>query len=218
MYYYRINESIALKAIGAFPQSQTANHFVHVNSPNHLRNKQIPLKLEVESVSIPQPILMKKAKRTDLISVVSISLKLVMSNRLKTILEANIGKNDWVQFLPMTIVDKEEIVDYWLMSVYQYSPENINFQQSEIWLKKSVTPIKQLFINTVEEFLTLNQEIKYPESLSINKLVFHTEINTHFFALSRVSGGVGFYVSEKLKQEIEMAGCTGLSFEKVECV
>lgn len=218
MNYYRIKESIALKEIGAFPQSQTANHFVHVNSPNHLQNKQIPSKLEVESVSIPQPILMKKAKRTDLISVVSISLKLVMSNKLKKILEASIGSNDWVQFLPMTLVDKEEIIDYWLMSVYKYDMQNVNFKQSDIWLEGLVSPIKQVFIETVEDYFILKQGIKYPESLSINKLVLHSRIDTHFFSLSIVSGGVGYYISEKLKEEIEMAGCTGISFEKVECV
>ena len=34
--------------------------------------------------------------------------------------------------------------------------------------------------------------------------------------LKYVNGGIGYYVSEKLKQEIEDAGCTGIEFQPVE--
>jgi hypothetical protein len=30
------------------------------------------------------------------------------------------------------------------------------------------------------------------------------------------NGGIGYYISEKLKNEIEEAGCTGIEFEPVE--
>jgi len=46
--------------------------------------------------------------------------------------------------------------------------------------------------------------------------LYESIITEDFFALRYVSGGAGYYVSEKLKKEIETAGCTGIEFQPSE--
>ena len=41
-------------------------------------------------------------------------------------------------------------------------------------------------------------------------------IEQDLILLIKVYGGISYYVSEKLKAEIEEAGCTGIEFEPVE--
>jgi hypothetical protein len=59
--------------------------------------------------------------------------------------------------------------------------------------------------------------IGYPNfrPLFLKKLAIKRDTSIEFFALSGVSGGIGFYVSERLKEVIEKAGCTGIVFKEL---
>ena len=54
------------------------------------------------------------------------------------------------------------------------------------------------------------------EITSVNNIYLNDNINEDFFMLRYVEGGVKYIVSEKLKKEIEDAGCTGIEFQPVE--
>ena len=51
------------------------------------------------------------------------------------------------------------------------------------------------------------------EVVTINSIFLNERVNEDFFLLKN---GVKYIVSEKLKQEIEDAGCTGIEFQPVE--
>ena len=53
-------------------------------------------------------------------------------------------------------------------------------------------------------------------NLFIDKVVFNSRIDYSFCSIERVAAGVGYFVSEKLKEEIELAGCTGIEFHPIE--
>ena len=48
--------------------------------------------------------------------------------------------------------------------------------------------------------------------------MFKKIINENVCTIERVRGGAGYFVSEKLKAEIESAGCTGIEFQPIEQV
>ena len=50
----------------------------------------------------------------------------------------------------------------------------------------------------------------------ITRIVLNNTIDHDFFVLRHVEGGVQYIVSEKLKNEIEDAGRTGIEFQPVE--
>ena len=44
----------------------------------------------------------------------------------------------------------------------------------------------------------------------------NSDFKEDFFVLNYIDGGIKYLVSEKLKQEIEEAGCTGIEFQPSE--
>ena len=52
--------------------------------------------------------------------------------------------------------------------------------------------------------------------LSVKKVALKEDIDVDFFPLRSVEyGGIGYYVSERLKNAIEKAGCTGMRFFEI---
>jgi hypothetical protein len=211
MKYYRIEESTDLKIIGAYPQAQKANHLVPVDNPLHLwKARKIGMKWD-NSISIPEPILTKKAKLTDLISSVATGGNLIISNKLKEILEK--VDNNCIQFMRVNVIYNENKTPYWLVNPFCFGFENVDFTNSEIWLEThGNTKISKVFINSIDEFEQVKTKHKLPERISIEKIELKKEIKNNFFILRHIATGSGYFISEKLKNEIEQAGCTGIRF------
>jgi hypothetical protein len=72
---------------------------------------------------------------------------------------------------------------------------------------------------TIKDYKDFKQneiKLEWPNNLFIEKVVFKSKVEQDFCTVERVSGGAGYFVSEKLKQEIESAGCTGIKFLPIE--
>ncbi|CAA7196976.1 imm11 family protein [Chryseobacterium potabilaquae] len=219
MKYYLITESQRKKDFGeSFPQSQKAIHYDR-DSPNHIENN-FGIKIEFKPI-ISCPIVNKKARITDLIGSVSNLGNLQISTKLKSVIEKYTGKG--IQYFRNTVLHNEqEYTDYWLLHPYQFDHEYIDFQNSMIKYKKKAddyktsrkTNIVFLSLNTLQEFEGYKEKArKKLETITIEKLFLKENvIKKDFFALRYVFGGM-FYVSEKLKKEIENQGCTGLEFQ-----
>lgn len=54
------------------------------------------------------------------------------------------------------------------------------------------------------------------ETVTINNIYLNENVNEDFFMLNYVESGVKYIASEKLKKEIEEAGCTGIEFQPIE--
>ncbi|RNA62124.1 hypothetical protein D1631_09370 [Chryseobacterium nematophagum] len=147
---------------------------------------------------------------------------LILSGKLKTILEKY--RKTGMQFFNINILKKDEIYnDYWLLNMYEFNQEFVNFNNSRIiYEKKDIdfnttysTKNIDLKVNDNKEFNIYIEKAKEKlEIITIEKLVLSEDvIIENFFALKYVTGGVGYYVSEKVKQEIEKERCTGLEFQ-----
>lgn len=213
--YYNITPSYDEKVTGIDDvQSSTAIYPVNIWDPIYIN--QWGHTLIPDYVVLPIPKIKTKAKLTDLMSVhfTGSSYRLTISSRLKEILEKNGHGN--IQFIPITIYYKKKYLsDYWLTNILSFDNENVvNYKHSLIFERNGENKI--ITINNFEDFRKKQNELIWPNNLFVEKLVLNKIIDEKACTIERVRGGAGYFVSEKLKQEIESAGCTGIEFLPIE--
>lgn len=217
--WYRVRESTDPKIIGPV-NSQTAFAQTPVDSRHpllskNIRNTYVP---DVSTVITMKPILEKKAILTDLISGSANgvgAVQLMISTRLKEILERYTDGN--IQYFPLTVLYQNvEINSYWLTNAYAFNPEWVDFEKSVVRLNnyEDSSKSRDIEIETLEQFNSLVDRLSWPEAVTIKELALHCP-EKDIFVLNRVTGGIGYYVSEKVKFEIEDKGCTGIDFDLV---
>ena len=221
MKYFFINNSLDNKIVGDYNQVISAIHNCDVWANPMFIDRIDFVKIDFEPIT-SYAILEKKAKLTDLVNACSIgfSLKLLMSNKLKVILEKkSINK---CQFFKSPVIYKNEKVnDYWILHPYLFNLNYIDFNKSDINVrirkKEGGTELIKTQVNTLEGFLNIVDFHKERmEIISINKIYLNESVNEDFFILRHVEGGIKYIVSEKLKKEIEDAGFTGIEFQPIE--
>jgi hypothetical protein len=213
--FYRIEPGLDEKVTGIDDvQASSAIYPVNIWDPIYIN--QWGHTLIPDYVVLPIPKIKTKAKLTDLMSVyfTGSSYRLTISSRLKAILEKNGHGN--IQFIPITIYYKKKYLsDYWLTNILSFDNENgVNYKHSLIFERNGENKI--ITINNFEDFRKKQNELIWPNNLFIEKLVFNKIIDEEVCTIERVRGGAGYFVSEKLKQEIELAGCTGIEFLPIE--
>jgi hypothetical protein len=152
-----------------------------------------------------------------------ISTKIVISGKLKSIFE--VYRKTGMQFFNINVLKKNEnFTDYWLLNFYEFNQEFIDFEKCKIIYRKKDDDFDITFsaknveikVKNIEEFNVYIEKAKEKlETITIEKLVLKN-VNESFFILKYVNGGIGYFVSKKLKQEIQDAGCTGIEFQPVE--
>ena len=209
MRFYKMEPKYGDEVGKTFPQSQDVISDLHYDSPNHLRNVwgKFP-----DDVYIPDSILNSKARFTDLISSSPISYP-ILSEKLKKIIEAN-GKTG-LEFHSTYVIQKQIKVKYWIMNGYEYDYRYINFEESLINVVGiGRVVLDQLHLKKKEGFEMAKESIKSPQSIWISKLVLKSGIKEALIIIDKSPGGK-FYFSEKLKNIIENAGCTGIKFKSL---
>lgn len=219
--YYWLKSSVDPNVTGNV-ELQTEDAILDVSMDHPLLSRNIMLKkIEDErSVITVKPILVKRAILTDLISGVANghgNAQPMISNKLKQLLEKE--NHPGIQFFPMTVIYKgTELSNYWLANPYSFDLNLINFEKSVFQLQ-DFENFKLNEVISIEDYVKFKKVIdtqKWPKALVIPRLVLRKSTQ-NLIVLRWVSGGIGYYFSEKLKYEIEEAGCTGIDFEPVEC-
>ncbi len=222
MLYNRINDSIETKVIGRrFPQVERVIIPTQWDAPEFIESYLF--KMAPSDVLLPTPVLYKSSKVTDLISssTVGLSHSLLISNRLKKLLEGN--KLYGIQFFSVKVHHKEKEYSYWILHPYDFYYKQMDFEKSFIGYYQGLTPKNLLKRIIPKNDLEFENEIKAydkncasanydAKNLQIGVLEFKESYSVDFFCIRLTLGGVGFFVSEKLKNEIENAGCTGMVF------
>lgn len=153
-----------------------------------------------------------------------ISLKYIFSSRLKDIIEEI--RITGIQFFQINVIHNlNKYNNYWILNMYQFNQEYIDLSNSIIIHEKksddfdtsyNVEEVNVKFNNLIEFNNYRQKVIKNEESIQIKKIGILKDVKEDFFALNFVEGGIGYYVSEKLKMTIEDAGCTGIEFQPIE--
>lgn len=219
MKFYRIRHSMDVKITGKIPQIKETLYPTDVmNNSKFIGNIHFS-KIDILP-EVANPILYPKAKLTDLLeSSGQYSLILLISGKFKIILEKY--REDGIQFFQNTVFQNGvEYSDYWVLNIYIINNELIDYRNSNVILRKkkkeggtcpTLISVKDIF-NFEMEITKAQVNL---ESLYIKNLVLKNTTED-FFMLRYVEGGVGYFVSEKLKKEIEEAGCTGIEFQPSE--
>lgn len=223
MKYFRIRYTLDPKVRGC--QNDTIKdykYYCNINDPKFIGRIHFQ-KVDFNPIPV-SPVLFSKANKTDLIQEGGqLSGKIVISTKLKNLLQ----KNDFgVQYFQNSIIHKEiEDNTYWVVNPYQTLDENIDFMNSYVIYEKKKEDFDisyqvervNIIIKTFSEYKSkLKEVLSNDEMMYIEKAnLLESSIKVDFFTLKNLFGG-NFYVSEKLKQEIEDAGCTGIEFQPVE--
>lgn len=220
MKYFSINNSLNSKILGHYPQVKDIKQNCDVwDEPKFIEHVHFK-KIDFEPITA-NAILNPKSKLTDLISVTGMGFtkKLLVSGKLKEILKHN--KNNGLQFYPSDLIYKNEIInDYWILNSFEIDMSFINIEKSNfVWRKKKEeggTYLIDIKFNSLNEFIKKIEDDNLEGKLYLNKIAIKEEIKENFFTLLHVEGGVKYIASEKLKKEIEDAGCTGIEFQPIE--
>ena len=220
MSFYSIRTSNNNKIVGHYNQVINAIHHCDIWENPKFIDRIDFVKIDFEPI-VSNAILEKKAKLTDLInaSCVGFGLRLLISDKLKNILYKE-SYNKCQFFKSPVIFRNEKVEDYRIIHPYLFNLEFIDFEKSNIFLTENVfNKIKSMDIKNSFDFereiIRLKKDDNY-RSLYIEKFNLVENIIADFFILRHVEGGIKYIVSEKLKKEIEDAGCTGIEFQPVE--
>lgn len=222
MEYYVITPSLDVNIIGNYPQVKEVKQNCDVwNNSKFIQNLNFE-KASYEPIT-SNAVLYHKSKKTDLIDVVAMgfSKKLLISGKLKEILFNN--RKTGIQFFRSGIYHKDEFFqDYWILNMYESNMNFIDYPNSDFVLTKRKpeggTFVEKINVNNMKEFQSIfakKQDYSYIQ-FYIERIKLTQNINEDFFMLLHVEGGVKYIVSDKLKNEINNAKCTGIEFMPVE--
>ncbi|WP_284651126.1 imm11 family protein [Flavobacterium terrisoli] len=219
MKFYYIRHSLDKNILGENPQVKDFIYNCDVSNNPLFIDKFHFERIDVNPIVV-NPVLHHESNLTDLIDAngdIGFTYTKLISNKLKSILESK--KASGVQFFQCSVFkDGIEYKDYWLLSVYEFNMNFIDFSSSEITvgIKKSGggTERKNVKVQTLEEFLKVQENHKQKmEIVSINKVHLVDDIKDDLFFIKTAGK---YVVSDKLKSEIENVGCTGIEFQPVE--
>jgi hypothetical protein len=212
MKYFRIRHSINTDIGKKWPQVKTGIGEFQAHSNAYIGNAEYFLKAIPMQPELPELVLHDSSKLTDLISssFTGTSSGLILSDRLKSILESFHPAN--AQFFPIKIHHKQIRFDrYWYLHPTGANNDLIDFSASEVWEEINlVRTAKRSFTDAT----TFNEATKNPNP-SQSFVITHYSLKNNlpdFFILTFVEGGIGYFISEAAKWEIEEAGCTGIVF------
>lgn len=216
MKYFRLENSTSLKEIGTYPQCNNGK-FVSTWNSEHSLLPVFKEKITDSRIEVPEFVLNGRANQTDLISASFVSFKLVISNMLKDLIDAN--HYEGIQFFKTALHCRDgTIMNYWILNPFGFMNEYIDFSQSIIKCRPpQPESISFLKVADRDGYNCLYENGKKERRIYIidEPKLYTDKINEEFFLLEGVAGGIGYYVSETLKNEITEAGCTGIAFSEI---
>lgn len=220
MKFYFIRNSENKKIMGNYPQVKEIKYNCNVwDEPTFIEHIEFK-KIDFEPITA-NAILYSNSKVTDLINVTGMGFtrKLLVSHKLKEIIEKRTKTG--LQFFKSAIIHKNIVIeDYWILNAYKLNMNCIDFKKSNVFLKEGLfDKLEKLNVSNIDEYEYEKDKIEkkgYPLNIFIEKIILMEDLDEHFLTINNVEGGVKYITSEKLKQEIEKAGCTGIEFQPIE--
>lgn len=214
MYYY-LNHSLDKKIVGHYSQSDTIANYLKDN-PSFLNNIFFQ-RINFEPTT-PIAILHKKATVTDLISNVNAggNYHLLMSEKLKNILHK--VRTEGLQFFKSRIIkDNITYENYWSLNMYETNNNFIDFQKTTIRYRiydpNKINDLEFTSVADCEAYEKWLSTKNMFDEVTLHKVYIKEGVTEDFFM---IKFSVKFVVSERLKKEIEDAGCTGIEFQPTE--
>jgi hypothetical protein len=222
MKYFAIENSLNKTIMGKVEQTKDSVHHCDVWNDSNFIGKYPFKKIETTPI-LSNPVLYSASKLTDIINVSSVGFSygsMIISDKFKHIFDK--FNCYGVQFFPTYLIHKEmEVGGYWQTHIFDIPFDMIDYSKTKFYLKNSENR-KVNFKETFEmtNYVQLHDKInslEYPFSIYMDKVNFKAEMNYDYFFLRYFAnnGSLGV-VSERLKEEIEKQGITGIEFRPIE--
>lgn len=218
MKYYNLRPSSNVKEVGDIPQSQEC-------IVGDIQQDFIPWEGKIDfDFKLPEPNLEKKSKQTSYINVVAIHsyLFLVIDDNLLAFLKNyNIGNHQ--NWKINTWYDKKELIKKYNLFLLNDTKQDkyIDFSKSEFYSRKlsdwdNLDFQKHVFVKNYKEYLFQKELLRKDKLMLLHKNVTLdlSKANEDMFRFLNAPPG-GYFVSERLKDDIEKNGFTGMKFTEV---
>jgi hypothetical protein len=224
MKYFIIKESNDPKVIGRglFVQAESSHWLYWDNDVYSDKNSILTQRYKkiIPKTYWAQPILKKTAKITDLISSIPVSLP-CLSQRMKDILQPYMSEE--FQFLKTSLIHKDRLIpDYYFLNPYKIDYEILDLESTEFKILLDVLkyypPVyKEFHPKSLEEIMYYHNAIYNnctPDRVTVFNPKIKDSVSGHIYFLMSFYIQTDLFVncliiSEKVKQELEAAKCTG---------
>jgi hypothetical protein len=219
MTFFKVHKSCVNKEVGDYPQIGGIIVPTTINDSNYIgeyTHSKAP-----ENVFLPKCRLSRKAKKTDLVSgsQTGLAMNLFASRRLSELIQQS--RHFGVQFFRTSLIDKQnQEYEYDIIHAYQFGYDFLDLKNCIFVLSEGIInrgKTQKVFFNNGDEIATFYaNRSEHNGYLTIDEVAFLDDVQHDFFAIGSIpNGGLGYFVSEKLRNQIEEAGCTGIVFKGI---
>lgn len=221
MRYFAIEKSLNEKIMGKIPQVKEFVHHCNVDNEPKFIDKFIFEEIKAPPI-LSNVVLYSETKQTDFIDVyghIGFLSGNLISNRFKIILD-KFNSYGFQYFKTYVIQNGQKNENYWQTNKFDFAYQYIDFVKTSFLFKyknidkNAVTEI--IRFNSIDEFKSFTEQIRYPKSIFFDNIFFNDNMNLDFFSLRYTDSGQKGIVSERLKNEIEKEGLTGIEFRPIE--
>jgi hypothetical protein len=192
---------------------------IQTNSGDHIGNYFY--KMAPDDIVVPAVELNKAVNLTDVIDTRTVAVfglnsnSIIISSKVKDIL-CKFNSTPLQFFKTYLLQSKEKFDNYWVMHGSGYGYEFIDFSKSEIKFSTFGNyELEKWNLSSYEEFLSIRNNLTYPKCISVTKIKLNPFIEKDIFCIVESTDFSSFFISERVKQELEQKECTGLEF--IEC-
>ncbi|MEW4925435.1 hypothetical protein [Algibacter sp. 2305UL17-15] len=212
MRLYKISESTNLKITGDFPQSQKMIKGYDYDAPNSSyilyenRNKEINFTPNLDSF-----LLQKEANKTDVISATPLGgMGFMVSDKLKDLL-TKFNLIDHKYFKASFVHGEKKYNDYQRLHFISKLYKKVEFKSSDFIISGG----KEIDFNNFSDLNLKSKELGVNGEIYAKRLCFKSNIlkNLDLFFIGFFDFNT--YISENLKNEIELNNITGLNIVEV---
>ncbi|UZO79732.1 hypothetical protein NBT05_12315 [Aquimarina sp. ERC-38] len=222
MKYFSIQHSWNPEILGSFPQSDKAVMKGHVDDEDFIGN-WIQKKVPFDNPNIPDIVLKRKAKLTDLLHApydMGYVGCLIISEDFRKVLETfSINLEDF-QFFKIKVKYKIlKNINYYYLHPAKVNYDAVDYPKSEIFITSPLNEYKDLVsIESAEHYIRYQEELRKfgwrgttLVNLRIENLVVNPNLKEHIFCNPFPQSGM-YFVSDNLRSAMEESKLTGIEF------
>jgi hypothetical protein len=212
--FFQVRQSKKHRLIGHYPQVDGMIKSVSIDDPRYIGTRffeDLP-----EDVVIPNGILHRRAKLTDLLSAMPLgfTFNLLVSQLTYELIDKKDNKG--LRFYKTYVITPDERKhSYCMICPYRNCVDLLDFERCLFSIYSIDSSNGQsIDIKSSEEFQDILTSFKERQrTIRIDKVMLIENIDCDMFCLGNVAdGGIGFYISEDLKSKFEKNGLTGFEY------
>ena len=217
--FFKISCSTDLTIVGEYPQMQK---IIYANSPywhpHYFRNVLTSYDEKLDFIPIFDTFsIVNKAKFTDILSTV-LSAHIFNEKMLNVLYSFTMSSTFSAH--PIKVQKGQKTLDYYFFYLHNDNYTYLDTKETVFYEEKNQAliddPKRYVKINNISEINDWEKwHSKFPK-LKVEKLIYKPEIKDLDLLDGTYGDEAGYFVSPRLKEALERAGISGISFEEVE--